>query len=139
MNKLLFIWLFLSLGMSCTTGERTKESENETQVEQPEDLIERMPNFYREYFPGKKQIKLMGPLDSEGNRHGAWESFFEHGQKNSATYFVHGKKDGHSIVYYPNGATYYMGEYKNDQKIGVWKQFDEQGNLISQEDFSNHE
>ena len=100
-----------------------------------EDLIEQMPNMYREYYPGKKQIKMTGPLDNEGRRHGAWESFFENGKKNSATYYLNGLKDGHSIVYHPNGAVFYFGEYKNDKKVGVWKTFHENGELASEDEF----
>lgn len=103
--------------------------------ENPEDLIERMPGVYREYYPGKKQLKIAGPVDAENKRHGAWESYFEHGQMNSMTYFIHGIKDGHSIVYHPNGAVHYVGEYKNDQKVGVWKTYNEQGELISEDEF----
>jgi antitoxin component YwqK of YwqJK toxin-antitoxin module len=132
------IYTLLCAGLllfSCTEDqEETAFAFQVTQLED-EDLIERMPNYYREYFPGKKQMKLGGPTDNEGRRHGAWESYYEHGQMNSMTYFVHGVKDGHSIVYHPNGAIHYVGEYKNDQKIGLWKSYDDKGELISEDEF----
>lgn len=124
--------LFFGL-TSCENKEQAVEK-NITVFEE-EDLIEVMPNMYREYYPGKKQIKIMGPLDNEGRRHGAWESYFENGQKNSATYYINGVKEGHSIVYYPNGAVYYYGEYKNDEKTGIWKTFNELGEQISEDEF----
>jgi antitoxin component YwqK of YwqJK toxin-antitoxin module len=132
------IYLLLCAGLllfSCTEDKDEKTFEFEVTQLEDEDLIERMPNYYREYFPGKKQLKLGGPTDNEGRRHGAWESYYEHGQMNSMTYFIHGVKEGHSIVYHPNGAVHYVGEYKNDQKIGLWKSYDEKGELISEDEF----
>jgi len=133
-NTLLFI-CFVFILSSCGSEDGVEENQNTTKVETQEDLIERMPNMYREFYPGKKQIKVTGPLDKDGNRHGAWESYFENGIKNSATYYINGVREGHSIVYHPNGAVYYYGEYKNDQKSGLWKTFNEKGELISEDVF----
>jgi antitoxin component YwqK of YwqJK toxin-antitoxin module len=134
--------LFL-LGFSClflfACDDATDESDARTSKtelqENPEDLIERMPGIYREFYPGKKQLKIAGPVDGDDKRHGTWESYYENGQMNSMTYFSHGIKEGHSIVYHPNGAIHYVGEYKNDQKIGLWKTYNEQAELISEDEF----
>jgi len=136
MKYWMLIFGMLIIGVtSCKSETETEETKTLTNLDDEEDLIEEMPNMYREYFPGKKQIKMMGPLDNEGRRHGTWESFFENGKKNSATYYVNGVREGHSIVYYPNGAVYYYGEYKNDEKVGIWKVFHENGELASEEEF----
>jgi antitoxin component YwqK of YwqJK toxin-antitoxin module len=135
-NTLLFLG-FVSIFFSACTDEKDENTNTTTEITvlDDEDLIERMPNYYREYFPGKKQLKLGGPTDNDGKRHGVWESYFEHGQMNSTTYFIHGVKEGHSVVYYPNGSIHYIGEYKNDQKVGLWKTYNEQGELISEDEF----
>lgn len=136
---ILFLGFFSLILFACSDSEdeqslNTKPiTELDDRIE--EDLIERMPNMYREYYPGKRQLKMAGPLDNEGRRHGAWESFYENGKKNSATYYINGVRNGHSIVYHPNGAVYYYGEYKNDEKAGLWKTFDEEGQLISEDEF----
>jgi antitoxin component YwqK of YwqJK toxin-antitoxin module len=136
MKNWMYIFALIAVGfISCESEEKTEEPKTITNLDSEEDLIEQMPNMYREYFPGKKQIKITGPLDNEGKRHGTWESFFENGQKNSATYYVHGVREGHSIVYYPNGAIFYYGEYKNDEKVGLWKTFNENGELASEDSF----
>ncbi len=136
MKNWMYILALLSLGfISCESEEKTAEPKSITNLDTEEDLIEQMPNMYREFYPGKKQIKITGPLDNEGRRHGAWESYFENGKKNSATYYTNGLKDGHSIVYHPNGAVYYYGEYKNDEKVGIWKTFHENGELASEDEF----
>lgn len=136
MKNWMYIFALIAVGfISCESEEKTEEPKTITNLDSEEDLIEQMPNMYREYFPGKKQVKITGPLDNEGKRHGTWESFFENGQKNSATYYVHGVREGHSIVYYPNGAIFYYGEYKNDEKVGLWKTFNENGELASEDSF----
>lgn len=136
MKATLYLLGFATLCLtSCSEHtDETKHSTTLTQLED-EDLVERMPNYYREYYPGKKQLKLGGPTDDQEKRHGAWESYYEHGQMNSMTYFIHGIKEGHSIVYHPNGAIHYVGEYKNDQKTGIWKTYNDKGELISEDEF----
>jgi len=52
------IYLLLCAGLllfSCTEDKDEKTFEFEVTQLEDEDLIERMPNYYREYFPGKKQ------------------------------------------------------------------------------------
>lgn len=138
MKTLIYLLGFGSLLLfSCSDeiDEQPSQTKTETKVETEEDLIERMPGMYREYYPGKKQLKMAGPVDTENKRHGSWESYFENGQINSATYYLHGIKNGHSIVYYPNGKVHYYGEYKNDEKIGTWITYNEKGEQIAEDNF----
>lgn len=132
-NSLSFLLLTIVLLASCDNGNTEKEQSNPNQPE--EQLIEQTREWYREYYPGKKQLKIIGTIDDQERRHGVWEFYNEQGVKISATYYLHGKKDGFSIVYHPNGNTSYVGEYKNDEKVGVWKTYDIDGNLISEKEF----
>jgi antitoxin component YwqK of YwqJK toxin-antitoxin module len=50
--------------------------------------------------------------------------------------YDHCKRHGHTIVRYPNGAIHYYGEYDQDAKTGVWKTYDENGELVSEVDYS---
>lgn len=134
----IWIYTFVLAGFalfSCTSTEDTNDTGSTVVVETDEDLIERMPNMYREYYPGKKQLKMTGPLDNDGKRHGTWESFFENGVKNSVTYYVNGVRQGHSVVYYQNGQVFYIGEYTDDEKSGLWKTYNEKGELVSEDEF----
>lgn len=90
---------------------------------------------YTEYYPGKKQVKMHGFFDENKKRHGVWEYFSPEGIKLSVCMYEHGLRDGHSMVFYSNGAQQYIGEYENDKKVGEWRTFDEQGNLISTKNF----
>jgi antitoxin component YwqK of YwqJK toxin-antitoxin module len=130
------MWMLLLLTgflAACQTEEKEKESVQNQQVE--EQLIEETREWFREYYPGRKQLKMHGTKDDQGRRHGVWEYFTETGVKLSATYYLHGKKDGYSVVYYPSGVTHYVGEYKNDKKVGLWRTYDEEGKLLTENTF----
>jgi antitoxin component YwqK of YwqJK toxin-antitoxin module len=137
--KILKLFILILLFFSCTENEDNNKNSDSTTISsslpEDEDLIERMPNNYREYYPGKKQLKIAGGLDKDENRHGIWESYFENGVPNSTVYYMNGKKHGHTVVYYPNGNTYYVGEYENDERVGHWKFYNEVGELLKEEHF----
>ena len=137
--KILKLFILILLFFSCTENEDNNKNSDSTTISsslpEDEDLIERMPYNYREYYPGKKQLKIAGGLDKDENRHGIWESYFENGVPNSSVYYMNGKKHGHTVVYHPNGNTYYVGEYENDERVGHWKFYNEVGELLKEEHF----
>jgi hypothetical protein len=47
--------------------------------------------------------------------------------------FSWGKQNGKSTTYHENGKKFCEGEYNNDNKIGKWKYWDEQGRLTGEE------
>lgn len=99
------------------------------------ELTEVEENIFREYYPGKVHVKFEGPQDDKGERHGKWIYFSEEGTELSMTMYMHGKKHGHSIVKYPNGAIHYVGEYQNDKPVGVWKTYAVNGELTKEKDY----
>ncbi|TNE55452.1 MAG: hypothetical protein EP338_04075 [Bacteroidetes bacterium] len=122
---LTFIW----------TACQSEEKEVPPTKEVAEVLIERHEGQFKEYYPGRKQVKIEGVEDAEGQRHGRWVFYSENGVELSVTLYDHGKKHGHSVVKYPNGALYYYGEYDQDRKIGIWKTYDQEGKLVEEKDF----
>ncbi|GAB4161463.1 MAG: hypothetical protein Tsb0033_18930 [Winogradskyella sp.] len=57
--------------------------------------------------------------------------YFDNNQQVEITYNVKdGKFDGEYKGYHKNGNLRLEGVYKNDQKQGLWKEYDEQGNII---------
>lgn len=125
--------------LSCDSSESEKENQDEIEVidqsTDKEDLVDVKGNIYTEYYPGKKQIKFQGPQDDDKKRHGLWKFFNEKGKEISTTMYSHGLKHGHSVVKYDNGAIFYVGEYSNDEQIGIWKTYNENGTLNSEKDF----
>lgn len=136
---------FVAIGLvallaACST-EEPKDTEKETTEEtgpvDKKDLIVIEGDLYTEYYPGKKQIKFQGTQDDDGQRHGKWSFYNEKGLEISMTMYEHGKKHGHSIVKYENGAVFYVGEYYNDVQTGIWKTYKPNGELDSEKDFGN--
>lgn len=111
------------------------EDKNTTKLPEVENLIEYKDGIYTEFYPGKKKIKITGAQDSNKIRDGKWVMLSETGKELSVTYFNKGSREGHSIVKYPNGTIHYVGEYKNNKMIGIWKFYDEKGNLKEEKDY----
>jgi hypothetical protein len=125
LNYLAFI-LFAALATACSSEPEKLPT---PKVEKPEDLVVIENGQFTEYYPGKKHIKFQGMQDELKQRHGKWVFFSETGLELSITHYIHGVKHGHSIVKYPNGNLHYIGEYDNGKEIGVWKMYDEKGNV----------
>jgi len=128
--KKLILLLPIFVAMACSTPVEEKVVEKNVN-----ELIVEKNNEFTEYYPGKKQVKMHGFTDENGKRHGAWEYYSQEGVKLSATMFEHGLKEGFSVAYYPSGVQHYIGEYKNDQKVGEWRVYDEKGTLIESKTF----
>ncbi|MEO9532377.1 MAG: hypothetical protein ABJG68_08400 [Crocinitomicaceae bacterium] len=146
MKYLIYIPVFLLF--SCGSNEETvNETSENTEAEETQNLettpeiidsvIQVEPTLagpYRENYPSGK-LKIEGKTNAKGNRDGLWISYYEDGTKWSESYYDDGNKEGHSLAFFPNGQIRYVGEYKNDKKIGVWKFYAEDGELITEETF----
>ena len=130
MKKIVFLLATLFLIYAC---ENNPEKKNEKIPK--EKLVEVKPGVFTEWYPGKKRIKFQGGQDELGNRDGKWSFYAENGTELSFTLYNHGKKEGFSLVKYPNGRIHYRGEYQNDEMIGLWSTYDEKGNLINEKEY----
>ena len=115
--------------VACTSENTVKKTVTS------EQLIEVKNGVYSEWYPGKKQLKFHGAVDKKGNRNGKWVFYSEQGTELSIMVYTVGKRDGFSIVKYPNGALHYRGEYRNDEMVGVWTTYDEKDKIISEKDY----
>ena len=125
------LWMALAalFLFSCSPEE---EAPVKKEVPGPESLVEIEGNMYKEYYPGKKQVKFQGPQDRNKQRHGVWHHFSEGGIEISTTEYNHGQKNGLSIVKYSNGQLYYTGEYRDDERAGTWRTYSPEGELIEE-------
>lgn len=134
----IFLLATISLLLSCQgsndeTGEKISETTDEdTTVAITEDVTSSDKTI--EYHPNGN-IKMEGRLNDEGQRQGLWIAYYENGTKWSESYYVDGIRDGHSLSFYPNGRIRYVGEYKNDVKVGTWKFYNEDGTLATEETY----
>lgn len=87
-----------------------------------------------EYHPNGN-IKMEGKLNDNGRREGLWIAYYENGTKWSESYYVDGLRDGHNLSFYPNGRIRYIGEYKQDVKVGTWKFYNDDGTLATEETY----
>lgn len=105
---------------------------------QQEKLVEIKDGQYSEWYPGRKQLKFRGSLDSLQQRDGKWEFYSERGLVLSMTEYSHGKRNGFSIVKYPNGRIHYRGEYLNDEQVGRWTTYDTLGKVVDDKIIKEH-
>lgn len=131
MKQLLFLTLII-FSFSCSEQNTEKQVK---EIETPEVLTEVKNGIYTEYYPGKKQVKVRGYQDTNKVRNGKWTYYSIDGKELSITYFENGLREGHTLVKRPNGVLNYVGEYKNDQMVGVWKFYDEKGNIKREKDY----
>jgi len=153
--SLITISLFLFSCKENTTAEKKTEKDSTDLVEQnlnntsaviektiiPKNLegeIVIEGSTFTEYYPGdNKKIKFLGEQDENGERNGKWLYFSEEGLELSVTNYSHGKKHGFSLVKYPNGNIHYTGEYSNDEMIGIWKTYSEQGIKTNEKEYNS--
>lgn len=133
MKKIVFVFVTLFLIFGC---ENTTDKKIDKKIK-IENLVEVKDGVFTEWYPGKKSIKFQGGQDELGNRDGKWSFYAENGTELSFTLYDHGKKEGFSLVKYPNGRIHYRGEYQNDKMIGLWSTYDEKGNLITEKDYGD--
>ncbi|MGB0933867.1 MAG: hypothetical protein ACPGU5_06265 [Lishizhenia sp.] len=135
--KTIFISITILLCcLAACTSNSNKNTKPEIKVNTVISLTDTTDNgVVTEYYPGRKVKKLTGRLDKDGKRHETWYYFKNDGSTGSATTYFHGKKHGHTIVYHPNGALHYKGEYSMDEKIKEWKFYDQQGALVKTEQY----
>jgi antitoxin component YwqK of YwqJK toxin-antitoxin module len=132
MKKIVFLLATLFLIIACENKSEKKKEEIPKEI-----LVEVKDGVFTEWYPGKKQIKFQGGQDELGNRDGKWTFYAENGTELSFTLYDHGKKEGFSLVKYPNGRIHYRGEYQNDEMIGLWSTYDEKGNLINEKEYGD--
>lgn len=131
-------YMFLIILFGILAGCANEEDQNKKKIA-PEELVEIKDGVYTEWYPGKKQIKYKGGQDEVNRRNGKWVFYSEGGLELSITMYENGKKEGFTIVKYPNGVLHYRGEYKNDEMVGVWTTYDEKGKQITEKDYGYSE
>ena len=118
LTALMFFALF-----SCSENQNDQNSKDVDR----KDLVEIKDGHYTEWYPGKEHIKYEGEINKKGEREGKWNFYSEKGNVLSFTFYSAGKKNGHSLVKYPNGKVHYYGQYRDDKMVGEWVTFDLQG------------
>lgn len=106
------ILFFTSCGEEAASKPKKKEKDL--------PLVEIKNGIYTEYYPGRTAVKFQGPQTEDGLRNGRWFFYSEAGTEQSMTEYTMGKKNGLTMVRYPNGNVRYTGEYRDDKEAGLW-------------------
>jgi antitoxin component YwqK of YwqJK toxin-antitoxin module len=104
-----------------------------------DQLIEIKNGVYTEYYPGRKAVKFQGPQNKDGDRNGRWFYFDEKGNEMSMTEYTDGKMNGFIFVRYPNGAMRYTGEYSMGKETGIWRFYNEKGEIEIEKNYGKAE
>ncbi|MCI5056143.1 MAG: hypothetical protein MRY83_08545 [Flavobacteriales bacterium] len=134
MNRITIYLAFLLI-FSCT--ERTEKivstfddgSKRKVEVYEDEIKIEEVV-FYK-----NGQEQMAGPVNKEGQRDGAWKSWYEDGKIWTEGQFINGKRSGVGIIYYTNGQKRCEGDYTEDKPSGKWVFWDDQGKVQKEIDY----
>lgn len=121
------------LESNSVTSDTTEPPASE-QTLTPLNSEEIVPGEYYEYHQSGG-IKIKGFHNQELKREGLWISYYEDGTKWSECYYTDGKREGHSLTFYPNGKIRYVGEYKADKQTGKWTFYDEDGNVTEEKSY----
>jgi hypothetical protein len=109
----------------------------------PKDSIPKNPlvvtanGVHTEYYPGDKKIKLKGLVDGDNKRQGVWDYFAENGIQLSMMEYQDGLKHGVFFQRYKTGVIRRTGNYKRDEQVGEWVQYDENGIRTEIKQFSD--
>jgi len=132
MKKLILLSLIFVALFACKNNTTTKNVKSDvvdtTTVSNEKGKVVIQDEQYTEYYPNSKKVKFHGEIDAQNRRDGKWVYYGENGQELSISFYSHGLKDGHTIVKYPNGSIRYVGDYKQDKRVGEWEFYDEKGN-----------
>ena len=138
--KLILIFVVVLL-VSCNGAKKKSDDQQQDSTSTPVNPIQNnhsnseiKPGDFTEYHPNGA-VKMKGIYNDSLQREGLWISYYDNGNKWSESYYTKGKKDGHSITFFPNGQIRYVGEYKNDLKTGTWTFYDEEGNISKEEKY----
>ena len=87
---------------------------------------------YIERYPNGVIFKRGDIAGGEAN--GEWLTFYNDGKPWSQGIYKNGLRQGHAVSWWQNGQKSSEGDYKDGKMIGVWKWWDEQGN-VAQKDY----
>jgi len=71
----------------------------------------------------KNKKQDIRPRNANGEPHGDWIMYYDNRQLWYNGCYNNGLKHGDCVMYYDNGKLMYKGSYINDNRVGMWKQW----------------
>lgn len=88
------------------------------------------------YYSRENGALILVEENRSGMAHGSSKVYYETGVLMMERQFVEDRLEGPAKIYYPSGALKEEGAYKNGEKTGIWKAYNEDGDEISSENYS---
>ena len=85
-------------------------------------------------FSEDGKLETQGQIDSNRNV-GKWQYFYTNGRIESEGYFNNDCPEGNWIWNYPDGKRKEEGNYRNGERIGMWYQYDNNGEVIFKKNY----
>ncbi|MDZ4822821.1 MAG: hypothetical protein SH856_05135 [Flavobacteriales bacterium] len=129
------LWLFISCRSENISGiekiERTFENgKPEFIVTYSEQDSSKIAEKYL-YEDGK--TKAEGEIKSE-KRNGTWYSYYNNGNKWSMNTYIDGVLHGPYQTWHENGQLFQVGQLESGKPTGIWKFYNEKGELTKEHD-----
>ncbi|NRA10647.1 MAG: hypothetical protein HRT57_01675 [Crocinitomicaceae bacterium] len=131
-------WLADKYNIIIPEEEAAKPAKRELKDDLPKNQLVVITNgIHTEYYPEGKKIKLKGLVDNDNKRQGVWDYFAKNGIQLSMMEYRDGLKQGVFFQRYKTGVIRRTGNYKQDQQVGEWVQYDENGTRVEIKQFSD--
>ena len=91
---------------------------------------------WKSYFKENNQLKYVKHFDDSGNATGQWEHYYDSGELHRIENYTNNKVNGEVIEYFKNGKIYTIGSKRNSVKIGTWKIYNDQGQLLQTQSYN---
>jgi len=85
-------------------------------------------------FSEDGKLEIQGQIDSNRNV-GKWQYFYTNGKIESEGYFYYDRPDGNWFWNYPDGKRKEEGSYRNGERVGIWYQYDNKGEIIFEKNY----
>jgi antitoxin component YwqK of YwqJK toxin-antitoxin module len=85
-------------------------------------------------FSQDGKLEIQGQIDSNRNV-GKWQYFYTIGEVESEGYFNYDRPDGKWVWNYPDGKKKEEGSYHDGERIGIWYQYDNNGEVIFEKNY----
>ena len=99
------------------------------------DIVEGIKHGKFKLYFSNGNIAASGQIDGNKNT-GKWQYYYESGSLESEGIFVNDLPEGKWVWYYVSGILKEEGYYDLGKRTGIWKSFDEKGDLINETDFN---
>lgn len=88
------------------------------------------------YFSKDNGVLILVEENRDGKVHGTSKVYYETGMLMTECQYENGLREGPAKTFYPSGALKEEGAFLHGEKTGIWKTYNEDGDVISTENYT---